>query len=77
MMESIPELTFAEVKLLGKIMGQDLEILKTLKGLPNDEIARLVRDPESYHSHITAVNWTKIVKSVPPAPAEEEANDEF
>lgn len=35
MLESIPELTYPEVKLLGKVMNQDMQTLKTLKGLDN------------------------------------------
>lgn len=78
MLESIPELTFPEVKLLAQIMGQDLQILKTLKGLANDEIARLLRDSESYQTYVASINRPKVIKVAPPAPVEEEeANDEF
>jgi hypothetical protein len=46
--------------------------------LANDEIARLLRDSESYQTYIASINRPKVIKVAPPAPVEEEeANDEF
>ena len=55
-----------------------MQNLKALKRLDNQEIARLVRDPESYHSYLQSINRNKVTKVVaPPEPEEDEFNEEF